>query len=194
MEYDELPSIDANGTLSFSGKTKNGVSFRSKRDLGIQIYYDRPTYELTRGQVSRTYCYDNGRQVAALREPLTGNRYWTEDEFSKSYNPCPDPYDISPNAAAPRSHREAGAFWEEAYRASKNQTAQKIIVPWITASKWDISGAAFSVEASIAEVLTEHGDGVYSLLVWGNIDGKRAVISEYSIFHGIIPPDAYTPR
>ena len=103
MEYDELPSLDTNGVLSISGATKNGVRFRSNRDLGIQIYFDPPPQELTRGQVSRTYCYDSGRQVAALREPLTGGSYWTEDEFIKLYSPCPNPYDVSP-MRRPRDH------------------------------------------------------------------------------------------
>ena len=89
VEYDELPSLDANGILSISGATKNGVRFRSKRDLGIQVYFDPPPHELTRGQVSRTYCYDNGRQVAALREPLTGNSHWTTDKYSSEIQPLP---------------------------------------------------------------------------------------------------------
>ena len=27
-----------------------------------------------------------------------------------------------------------------------------------------------------------------------DVDGTRAVVSEHSIFHGVAPPDAYTPR
>ena len=121
VEYDELPSISADGTLSFSGTTKNGVFFRSPRDLGIQISYDQPPHELTRGQVSRTYCYDGGRQVASLREPLTGGWSWTEDEFPKNYDPCPDPYEVPTDALPARSHNEAHDLWQEAYDASKRQ-------------------------------------------------------------------------
>ena len=194
VEYDELPSISADGILSLSGTTRNGVSFGNARDLGIQISYDRPPHELTRGQVSRTYCYDGGRQIASLREPLTGGRYWTEDEFSKNYNPCPDPYDVPADAPPARSHNEAHDLWQEAYDASKARKGQTIIVPWITASEWTARGESFSVTANIQEELDEHGNGVYTVFVWGKIDGEDAVISEYSIFHGITPPDAYTPR
>ena len=194
VEYEALPSISAKGILSFSGTTKSGVVFRSERDLGVQIFYDRPSHELTRGQVSRTYCYDNGRQVASLREPLTGGSFWTEDEFAKSYNPCPDPYDVPVDAPPARSHDQAHVLWQEAYDASKKQKGQTIIVPWITASKWTASRNSFSVTVNIAEVLREHGDGVYTIVVWGIIDGEDVVISEYSIFHGITPPDTYTPR
>ena len=191
VEYDELPSLDANGLLSISGATKNGVRFRSKRDLGVQIYFDPPPHELTRGQVSRTYCYDNGRQVAALREPLTGNSRWTTDKYSRTFNPCPDPYDVSPSAPPASSHSHANRLWQEAYNASRNQNDQTIVVPWITALRWTAVGESFSVEADIGGVLAEHGAGVYRIMVWGDIDGERAVISEYSIFHGITPPDTY---
>ena len=75
VEYDRLPTI-TNGVLSLSGQTKNGVRFGENRDLGIQIYHDAPPHPLTRGQVSRTYCYDSGRRVASLRWPLTGGYYW----------------------------------------------------------------------------------------------------------------------
>ena len=194
VEYSELPSISADGNLSFSGTTKNGVRFNSERDLGVQIFYDQPPQELTVGQISRTYCYDGGRQVASLREPLTGGWSWTEDEFYKTYEPCPDPYDISPDAPPARSHDEAHDLWQEAYDASENRKEQTITVPWITASEWTVSRNAFSVTADIEEVLDGHGDGVYTIVVWGDIDGKRAVISQYSIFHGITPPNTYTPR
>lgn len=172
VEYDELPSLDANGILSISGATKNGARFRSKRDLGVQIYFDPPPHELTRGQVSRTYCYDSGRQVAALREPLTGNSYWTTDQYSTKFNPCPDPYDVSPSAPPASSHSHAGRLWQEAYNASKNQDYQTIIVPWITALQWTAAGESFSVQANIGDVLAEHGAGVYSVILWGDIAGR----------------------
>ena len=193
VEYDELPVIE-NWSLSFSGRVKNGAWFGNKRDLGVQIYYDAPPHKLSLGQVSRTYCYGGGRQIAALREPLTGNWYWPDDEFSRKYKPCPDPYDVSPDAPAPRSHNEASAFWEQAYQASRNSEEQTLIVPWITALEWTANDEAFSVTANIREALNDYGDGVYTILIWGKIDGENTVISEYSIFHGIAPPDTYTPR
>ena len=40
-------------------------------------------------------------------------------------------------------------------------------------------------------MLAEHGGGVYSFLVWGSIGDERVIISQYSIFHDVTPPDAY---
>ena len=190
VEYDRRPSI-ANGVLSLSGNTKTGARFDQKRDLGVQIYYDPPPHELTRGQVARTYCYDSGRQVAGLREPLTGGYYWPTHEFTTTYDPCPSPYDVPADAPAPRSPAEAHQVWQQAYNASQSRESESITVPWITASHWTASGTTFSLKADISQILDEHGGGVYSLLVWGKIGGADAVISQYSIFHGINPPETY---
>ena len=191
VAYDSMPSI-SNDILSLSGTTKNGVTFREPGDLGVQIFYDPPPHELAVGQVARTYCYDNGRQLAALREPLTGGYYWTTDAFTYTYKPCPNPNDVPADTPAPGSADEAHQVWQQAYNASQSRVAQTITLPWITASEWTASGASFAVRANISDLLRQRGSGVYSVTVWGTIDGVRAVISEYSIFHGITPPDTYS--
>ena len=194
IEYDQLPTIE-NGRLSFSGVTKNGVQFSEKKDLGVQIYYDPPPHELTIGQLSRTYCYDNGLPVAALRQPLEQGWRYNQTAYTRTYKPCLDPRSVPADAPPAQSPDEAHDLWEEAYNASKNREEQTIHVPWITASEWTANGERFSVTANINEVLKEHRrGGVYTVVVWGDIDGERAVISEYSIFHGITPPDTYAPR
>ena len=95
VTYDRLPTIEE-GVLSFSGNAKNGVRFSQPGDLGVQIHFDPPPTTLTRGQLARTYCYDNGRGVAGLREPLTGGYRWTTNEFTTTHIPCPDPNDVAP--------------------------------------------------------------------------------------------------
>ena len=192
VEYTRLPTIE-NGQLSFSGRVKNGVRFDSNMDLGVQIYYDPPPDELTRGQVSRTYCYDGGPQVAALRPPLNSGSYYTEHTFSKTYLSCPNPHEVSRDAPAPASPDDATELWGEAYYASKYQIEQAITGPWITASQWTVDDSLFSVSANVQKAIDKYGDGVYTIGVWGNIDGEDAFISQYSIFHGITPPDIREP-
>lgn len=191
VEYDMIPSI-ASGILSLSGTTKNGAGFHKKSDLGVQIYYDPPPHPLTRGQVSRTYCYDSGRQLTALREPLPDGTFWTTNKFTNTYEPCPNPYDVPADAPPARSVREANRLWDEAYAVSQTSAPQTITVPWITASEWTARGETFAVRADISDLISEHGNGVYSVTVWGIIAGTDEVISEYSIFHGITPPDTYS--
>ena len=189
VEFQKLPAIEG-GELSFWGRTRNGVRFRDPQDLGVQIYYDRPTHELTRGQVARTYCYDNGRQVAGLRQPLTGGYSWTTDEFTTAYRKCPDPYDVPNDAPAPQSYREAHEVWRQASLTPLSTST--IALPWVTAREWTSQGSNFRVRADVGDILAEHGDGVYTVMLWGKIDGQDVVISQYSIFHRVNPPSSYS--
>ena len=191
VEYQHLPEIE-DGVLRMSGRVRNGARLGSRRDLGVQIFHDPPPASLTLGQVARTYCYDNGLHVASLRERLTGGSFWTEGQFTTTYSPCPDPADIPADAPPARSHSEANRLWEEAYSRSTLTAERVTTVPWIDAAEFRVAGDAFDVEADMREVISRHGEGVYSIVVWGLIDRQDGVISEYSIFHGVTPPDTYT--
>lgn len=193
VEYDRMPAI-ASGVLSLSGTTKNGVQFDESADLGVQIFYDPPPYELTRGQVARTYCYDAGQLLASLRWPLTGGYYWTSDTFTPPQkSPCTSPYAVPPSAPAPLSYPDAKQIRQLAKLLVRHDLLMPVYpLPWITASEWTASGKTFAVSADITQLLSQHGDGVYSLMIWGKIAGEDVVISQYSIFHGATPPDTYS--
>ena len=188
--YDEIPAI-VDGVLSFSGRTKHGLLFRSSRDLGVQVYYDPPPFDLNQGQVARTYCYDNGLRVAGLREPLTGNAYWPTSSYEETYEPCPSPYDVPTDVPAPRSPEEAHRVWQEAFDGSNMGTVRRIRVPWVTASHWVAKGEQLAVRADIGQVLESHGPGVYSIIVWGKHLGDDLVVSQHSMFYKVLPPDTY---
>lgn len=191
VEYDQLPAIE-NGILTMSGTTRNGAGFSDERDLSVQIYYDRPPHTLTRGQLAATYCYDGGLLISALREPLTRNWYYDENEFTIVYEPCNDPYEVPADqpAPSPTTTSNPGIIIPvpQPYPVVPNVT-----VPWITALEWTATADAFAIRADLSGVLSKHGDGVYSITVWGVIAGEDVVISEYSIFHGVTPPDTYDP-
>ena len=191
VRYDQVPGIE-NGILALSGTTKNGAAFSGVRDLGVQIYYDAPPYKLTRGQVARTYCYDLGLPIAGLRYPPGGNSYYPTHTYTALHEPCPSPYEVPPDSAAPRSHGEANQFWLDAVRASLEYPDHSVVVRWITAMEWTASGESFSFRADLRDLLAMHGDGVYSLIVWGKIAGEDVPISEYSIFHDVTPPGVYS--
>ncbi len=166
VEYDELPSIE-DGILYLSGKTKNGVKFYDNDDLSVLLFYDPPPQKLTSEAVSKTYAYCYGVNIAGFLWPLSGGLDWGINTFDSDYTPC-DPY--------------------------RTTYDRNLKADWIIAQKWTVTGNSFSVEADISKVLGKYGEGVYSLMVWGDVDGESDVISEYSIFHGITPPDTYTPR
>lgn len=190
VEYEALPAIEGE-RLTLAGTVKNGAGFEGNDSLSVQVYYDPPPHPLTRGQLARTYCYGTGVPVAGLRPSPSVLRYYSEDQYTLPYTPCPNPYNAHQDARAPRTADEASAFWRAAYNASQTAAAHAVTVPWITAREWTASGQEFAVNADLSEVLAVYGPGVYSVVVWGQIDGEQAVISEYSIFHEIEPPGGY---
>ena len=195
VEYSVVPVIE-DDVLLLSGTVKNGVLFRGSTDLTVGVFYDPPPHGLTRGQLARTYCVDAGPPVAFLRLPLTGNSYYPDDEFRRTYIPCPDPYEVSADASPPRSPGEAHDLWQAAYDASQARAGTNIRGRWVTASEWHARDSSFSVEADLSDVLADHGPGVYTVIVWGWQLGAadKVIMSEYSIFYGLTPPDTYAPK
>ena len=194
VQYDRLPAI-SNGILSFAGKVGRGLRFNAERDLSVQVWYDRPPHRLVAGQMARTYCYDNGRWVASLREPLSAGWYWPTDSFTLDVTVCPNPYSVPANSPAATSVSEAHRLWQEAYNASKGGgQVQTFTVPWVTANRWTARGSEFTVEANVSHLLQKHGKGVYTVMVWAmNQPDGNVAISQYSVFHRITPPSSYDP-
>ena len=192
VEYDELPTIK-NGVLSLAGRVKNGAAFDRDDYIDIDIYYDPPPHNLTRGQLSRTYCYDGGLPVAYVRKPLSSGWFYNEDEISIQNDSCPDPYSVAANAPPPASHDEAHEFWQRAYDDSQSRSKITIWMQAVTASEWKADGSRFSISANLGKILDAHGSGVYTVMVRGNLGGENEVISQYPIFHGVEPPDTYDP-
>ena len=188
VEYVRLPSIER-GVLTLSGKLRHGAIFGDLIDRVVQIYYDPPPQSLTRGQLARTSCYDTGLHVGSLRQPMTGLFGWKEDEFTMNIQRCPDPYIVSASAPAPQTLDEDKALVMENEKLRRMLPTYSITVPWITASKWQIDGDNFTFEADLGSLQK----GVYTILLWALISGEPTPVSQYSIFHGITPPDTYTP-
>ena len=97
------------------------------------------------------------------------------------------PYDTP----APQSPAEAKQFRAVADAAAAVVPEQSTIVQLITALEWTVSEESFSVTADLSQVMAKHGSGVYTVVVWGNVDGEDVVISRYSMFEGVTPPDTY---
>ena len=185
IDYQTKPTIES-GTLTLSGQIKNGATV-SDTTPTVMIYYDRPLEPLTRGQLSRTYCYTYGQTIARLRPPLEPGSRYTQDETvldveSKS---CPAPYDIPPDDTSPASSEEAHSNWEQARDSSQTEVRRQFTFPLITSEAWSAHGDNFALVADISRLLETHGEGVYTIAIWGEINGEAAPISEYSIF---IPP------
>ena len=194
VHYDQLPYI-TDGFLSFAGEFKNEAHSQDEEDFRVQIYFDQTPHALTRGQLARTYCYDSGLPIAGLRPPPKPGSFYTDHEATQHLTgaPCTDPYEIDPETAAPTSHQDAVTLWQEARDLSRTSVEWKTTFPWVTADEWAVAENRFAVSADISEVIESHGDGVYTVILWGEIDGIDAPISQYSIFIPLRATTGLTP-
>ena len=155
-KYTAKPKIK-DGILSLAGTAMNGAVV-SGRSLGIQIYYDQPSHPLTRGQLHNTSCGNNGRIIASLREPPGPNSYYTTHNYSQSGTRCRDPYNVPPDTPPASSYLDPKVGGTVPYLHN---------AIWITATDWSITDDTFAVSADISNLLAQHGDGVYTIVVWG---------------------------
>ena len=188
VQFDRLSSI-RNGILQMVGHLKNGAALSGPDDLFVQLYYDPPPHVLTRGQLARTYCYGYGVEVASLVSP-GGN--WVTGPYEYEYAPCPDPYDVSDDAAAPSIDRPSVhlADLDQALNSQK----QKVTSIWIKADEWVVTANSFSVRANVSDILVRYGPGVYSVVVRALLGGETGTVAEYSIFHETDPPHTYSSQ
>lgn len=187
LDYTENPSIEG-GVLKLAGSVRDGARADEEEDLSVGIFYDPVPRRLTRGQQTRTYCSGFGKRLAALRPPPPpGYHYTGGPYFDHNYALCPDPYQVSATAPAPRSYGESDQLHGEAKRRSEQETRTDT-VEWITADRWDVSNGSFSIQADVGHLVAASGDGVYTIVVWATIEGEDQPVSAYSIF---VPP--YTP-
>lgn len=186
VHFERLPSIE-NGVLELAGEFRTLPDIQTEEDLRVQIYFDQPTRPLTRGQLARTYCYDIGQPIAGLRPPLESGWYYPDDKatINLTVATCPDPYNVDPNAAAPTSNSEAIALWQNARDQGRKSVDREFTYPWITAEEWKVQPDQFNVSADISSLITTHGNGIYTIMLWANLNGDIVPVSQYSIF---IPP------
>lgn len=53
---------------------------------------------------------------------------------------------------------------------------------------WDTTSNSFQVRADLGRI----PPGVVTIMVWAKIGDERETVSQYSIFHGVGPPDTYS--
>lgn len=186
FEYDYVvfhqPPTIQGAILSFSGYVVNGSNISSDDDLGVAISYDPPPHNLTRGQVERTYCYDSGLPVATILPPPAPGYYYVESSYTTTLSRCPDPYDVPPDAPAQMG---PPVGWTYPATTIVPPAVSVITVPFIEAVEWTADQDRFELRADIASVLLKHGPGVYTVTLWGKVDGQDAVVGEGVIFHHV---------
>ena len=197
VEYDALPAIDG-GVLALSGRFKNGATgwwADGYYGLGLQLRYDPPPAALTGGQLAATYCYDYGAVIAfVLPPPPEGRRYTGGIRVADTA--CADPYSVDASRG-PTSYHEAKAAAEYARDKARwtPPDVEGMVVPILEAETWRVSEDSFEIEARLPGFLmVDRNPGVYTVMLWADVGGRLASISEYAIWVGVDPPDAYRAR
>ena len=108
---------------------------------------------------------------------------------------CIDPYDVRQSAGNPESQEESSKIFEESKEESLQLRETEMTLNVRKAREMTADGREFSLVADVSELLQQHGDGVYTVLLWASLEGngedEAQTISEYSIFHGVRTPRGY---
>ena len=160
--FDRVPSIE-NGRLVFSGQMLGGFVYES-----AHVWFDPLLRPLQAAQIRGTYCYDLGIPIAFIIEPAPPGTSYPTDSAEYSWPNCLDPGDVDPAAPPPQI---TGALPDHQGQ-----------VPWETATEYRAQGELFAVQLNIAEYLAQYGDGVYTVIIWGERDEASTALTNYSIF------------
>ena len=193
VEYSQGPRIDR-GVLRLTGHMVHGATLADpeRRDgLGVAVYYSPPLRAFNRGHLAQTSCATLPVKVASLRRPPSEGAFYKSDSyFRERKKSCPDPYDLPEDVPVPETRDEAKALKSKARAHSADSVEHT--VRWITADAWGINGDSFQVEANLHEVLDK--PGVYTVVVWANINGEQETVSEYPIFQHTDKPSTQYER
>ena len=166
IEYAAQPKI-TDGRLTLSGRAINGARIDAGR-LNVTISWDQLPRALTRGQLHHTGCVSGGTPIAAL------NPFGSYSSYQISGTRCADPYDVQTNAPT------ANSYFDEANLPLPTRFTHEVSL--IATDQWHIDNDSFAIEADMSKLIEQHGDGVYTVDLWADIDGAEVQISEYSIF------------
>ena len=167
VEFSEKPAI-VNGILSLAGNLAGDLEF-----VNIQVWYDPPPRPLTFGQLDKTHCYDTGiLPVAFIRKPLPPGTSYVPSPKPYTWDLCTNPYDVPPDT--PRL--QSGSISPDTTLAKSTEA------PSLTARTWEATGGSFRVEADLSRAIANHGDGVYTVLVWGDSSGGPVTLTTYAVF------------
>ena len=190
VEYDLLPQI-RDGIVSMSGSVVSGATLvdSERRDgLSVAVFYHSPLRALNRGHLARTTCASSSPMAATIRRPPRPGAFYDSDEFTRKYGSCRNPYDLPADLPEPETRNEAQALKDQTRDIDREVLTFESAGLRVTATTWSVDGDSFEVEADIQAVLDKHGPGVYTVVVWANIDGERETVSEYAIFYETEPP------
>ena len=168
----------AGGRLAMAGQVAPAVELNDRTNIAVT--WEPPLAEYTKGQVSQTFCNSPGRPVAYIRRPLPAGFYWLEEESREmDWERCPAPWDADPNLQLPRDR----AVIDQLSQRIRDGflIREKVDAALVTAGIWQMEAGEFRIEADLNRVIQTHGPGIYSMILWGEVDGESVALTTYAI-------------
>ena len=166
------------GRLAMAGQVTPEVNLNDRTN--VVVNWDPPLADYTRGQVSQTFCYSPGRPVAYIPRPLPAGFYWLEGESREmDWEHCPAPWDADPNLQLPENEDEIDQLRQQIRDGFLIR--KRVDVALVTADIWQVEADSFRIEADLSQVIQTHGPGIYSMVLWGDVDGESIALTEYAI-------------
>ena len=191
VRYDRRPAIDHQGLLTLSA-TVSGATLQISDSVNVQIAYDPPPQPLTRGQLSRTYSLCLSTPAAYVVEPMPPGWHFNDSGIHTTtiQHGCVDPYHTPADRPAPSSNPEAHRHWAEAKNASARAPSVQAQTIRVVAQSMTVTDTDINVQADLSQVLTSHGPGIYTIILWGRPDhmAKPTPLSKQAIFWLTRPP------
>ena len=182
VEFFQKPNIDNRGTLSFSGRFKDGYSFTGSSS--VQLWYEPLPKPTTLGQLDKTSAQSIGVEPATfiIDSPPAGSYYssltaqYSWISHSRPWAFAPD----SPRTLVP----PASPFAPRMPRLRLPGMLNLKSVSYTVADRWSgSSNGEFLLEADVSDSVRKFDNGVYTLLVWGVKDGEQELLIQYAIFY-----------
>ena len=179
VRFDQSPVIQG-GELRASGEVLEGVRLDPLDVMLGLLYYDPMPEPATLGQSSYTVCEDIGLFVGALRPPETADWPWEEDFGELGYQRCTTPAQVPGDAEPPESVQDA------LQRTAVIQRKEPYIAEndglWLEPVRWEVGATDFDIAVDVSPLLVLAGQGVYTLMLWGVLDGDPVPVAVYPIF------------
>ena len=177
VRFSQLPEL-AGGRLAMAGQVASEVNLNDRTN--VVVTWEPPLADYTRGQVSQTYCHSPGRPVAYILRPLPSGFYWLEEESREmDWERCPAPWDAEPNLQLPQDR----AVIEQLSQRIRDGflIRERVDVTLVAADIWQAEAGLFRIEADLNRVIQIHGPGIYSMILWGEVDGEAVALTTYAI-------------
>ena len=177
VRFSQPPEL-TEGRLAMAGQVVSGAELNDRTQVAVT--WDPPLADYTRGQVTQTYCHSPGRPVAYILRPLPSGFYWLEDESREmDWERCPAPRDADPNLQLPQDRaviEQLSQRIREGYLIR-----EKVDVALVAADIWQAETGLFRIEADLNRVIQTHGPGIYSMMLWGEVNGESVALTSYAV-------------